>query len=345
MTPLRVAYLDLGFSAEQYGLQPTRYGGGAVAARYLKEDPEVDFHVFAPAEAFDNVGPTEHRDRCHALPLEVCQWLANGGSLDNVWQGPDKAAGFPFDLILHPHTCTSINRGAFRGPVVHFCGFDGAAGHPRNDYILLYNPTFRAQFGERARYVTIGKPVPAQCPDKPTVVTERPFVLQVSRHDDHMPSIPVAKACLAAGIKAVFAGPIHNGYPLLDYIDGVNTVYLGEIGEAEKLDLYRRARLVALLAEWDLPFSQTIIEAQGQGTPIYVNQRGPFLNRYLVHGVNGFRADGQLPMDLRDAFDLAVDIDHAQCWRAAKAYDTPVMVESFKRAFQSIVAEWRTLHP
>ena len=53
---MRVVYLDLGISREEYCLHPTRYGGGAVAARYLKEDPEVDFHVIAPREAFENVG-------------------------------------------------------------------------------------------------------------------------------------------------------------------------------------------------------------------------------------------------------------------------------------------------
>ncbi len=336
--PLRVAYFDLAFSAEQYGLSPTRYGGGAVVARYLKEDPEIDLHIFAPADAFDNVGPTERRDRCNALPFEVCQWLANGGSLDKVCGGD--ASTFPFDLILHGHTCFSLNRGSYRGPVCHWSGFDGAAGHPGNDYVLLYNPSFRAQFGERAKYVTIGKPVPAVYPGYEG--RER-LVFQCTRHDDTMNSIALAKQCLAEGFKGVFAGPIHNGYPLMKHIDGVNTVYLGEIGEADKLAWYRRASLFGLLHQWPtMPFSQSVIEAQGQGTPIYTYPQGPFLGSYLQHGRNGFDAS---EYSLATAYAAADrDVSYAS-WAAARAYDVPVMVESFKRAFTEIVAEWRTIHP
>ncbi len=329
---MRVAYFDLGFSHEQYGLQPTRYGGGAVAARYLKEDPEVDFHVFAPEEAFDNVGPTERVDRCVGMSSEMCQAFQRGLALDRVFCG-DRFASF--DLILHPHTCATLNRGALKGPIVHFCGFDGSAGHPGNDYVLLYDPSFRAQFGERAKYVRIGKPVP------PTFApsTKEPFVFQCSRHDDHMNSIEVAKQCLQYGIKGVFAGPIHGTYPLMDYIDGVTTVYLGEIDEATKLDYYRRARLVALCHAWPtMPFNQSIIEAQGQGTPIWANRSGPFLTTYLYPEVNGFDSNERT---LREAFDLAPVIDQHRCWQHARAYDTSVMVASFKQAFNEIVAEWR----
>lgn len=329
---MRAAYFDLGFSREQYGLQPTRYGGGAVAARYLKEDPEVDFHVFAPQEAFDNVGPTERADRCHALAFEVTNWLQRGGPLDALsWADQLNQ----FDLILHPHTCATLNRGAFKAPVVHFAGFDGSCGHPGNDYVLLYDPSFRAQFGERAKYVRIGKPVP------PTFApsTKEPFVFQCSRHDDHMNSIEVAKQCLQYGIKGVFAGPIHGTYPLMDYIDGVTTVYVGEIDEATKLDYYRRARLVTLLLTWSAPFNQTLIEAQGQGTPIYVNRRGPFLETYLKHDLNGFNAG---LCTLREAFDWAGAVDYSRaCWAAAREYDTSVMCTTFKAAFNEIVAEWR----
>lgn len=334
---MKVAYFDLGFSREEYTLQPIRYGGGAVAARYLKEDPEVDFHVFAPSEAFANLGAHERHDRCHGLPLETTNWLQMGGPLDRLAWGDQLAR---FDLILHPHTCATINRGSYRGPICHFAGFDGSCGHPGNDYILLYNDTFRAQFGERAKYVRIGKPVPATYPG---YAGREPFVFQCSRNDDVMGSIELAKQCLAEGFKGVFAGPIHGNYPLRDHIDGKTTVYLGEIGEAEKLAWYRRASLCGLLHNWPtMPFNQTIIEAQGQGTPIYTRGVGPFLGGYLKHRVNGFEAGEQ---SLWTAYTAADEQMSVASWRAAQAYDTPVMVESFKRAFTDIVAEWRAEHP
>jgi hypothetical protein len=334
---MRVAYFDLGFSREQYGLQPTRYGGGAVAARYLKEDPEVDFHVFAPAEAFDNVGVGERADRCHWMGPAVCEALQRGFPLSNLY---NVTYFGPFDLILHPHTCATINRGSWQTPMVHFCGFDSDAGHPGNDYVLLYDPSFKPRFGERAKYVRIGKPVP----DTFMPRVKEDFVFVCSRHDDHMATAKTAQACLAAGIKGVFAGPIHHNYPLLDHIDGKTTVYLGEIDEATKMDLHSRAQLYSLNHAWPgMPFNQSVIEAQGVGTPIWANGDSVFTRRYLDHGVNGW--DSRY-VTLADAFNRSLKQEVAQqdCWRAAREYDVSVMCRTFKQAFTEIVAEWRAEH-
>lgn len=332
MTPLRVAYIDLGISREQYSLQPTRYGGGAVVARYLKEDPDVDFHVFAPAEAFDNVGEGERRDRCVHVSSEALRLMLQGYfPLSAVFE----TMGYTPDLVLHPHTCMTINRGSYTGPICHFAGFDGKCGHPGNDYVLLYDPSFVPCFGERAKYVRIGKPVPATWPG---YEGREPLVFQCTRHDDTMNSAALARQCLAEGFKGVFAGPIHNGYPLMEHIDGKTTVYLGEIGEADKLEWYRRASLFGLLHTWDdMPFSQSVIEAQGQGTPLYTRGVGPFLSTYLKHGVNGFEAGEQSLWVAHAVADA--DMSYAS-WKAATAYGVPVMTASFKTAFREIVAEW-----
>lgn len=332
--PLRIAYLDLGHSREQYGLQPTRYGGGGVVARYLKEDPEVDLHVFAPAEAFENVGRDERVDRCHVWPEGLAEALRRGAPLQREWF--DLTIG-GVDLILHPHTCETINRGSLSVPVVHFCGFDGTAGHPGNDYILLYDESFRAIHGERAKQVRIGKPVPATYIPHP----KAGYVFQCSRHDTFMNTLEVARQCRRYGIPGYFAGPIHNGYPFMEEIDGKVTHYLGEIDEATKLAYCRHARLFTLAHQWEVPFSQSIIEAQGQGTPIWATKRGPFLNRYLQCGINGFDASSTT---LLEAFERAVSLDPQLSWQAARAYDVSVMCAMFKRALREIAEEWRAAH-
>ncbi len=330
--PIRVAYFDLGFSKEQYGLQPTKYGGGGVAARYLKEDPNIDFHIFAPQESFENIGQNERTDRCHVLPSDWCEALKYGAPVSQIFSFET----IP-DIVLHPHTCETINRGTLNIPIVQFCGFAGDAGHPGNDYILLYDDSFKPQFGERAKYVRIGKPVPKTYRPYP----KAPHVFQCSRHDDHMNTIEVAKNCRRYGIQGYFAGPIHNGYPLMEHIDGVTTHYLGEIDEATKMGYHRHARLFALLPTWEVPFNQSIIETQGQGTPIWVNNRGPFFNKYLSHGVNGFDA---AKTSLLEAFDGATKLNQKDSWLAARQFSVPVMVESFKVAFKEIVIEWRAEH-
>lgn len=328
---LRVAYIDVGVSSEEYGLFPTKYGGGAVVSRYLKEDNEIDFHIFAPKESFDNLTGKDRIDRCFILPQDVCEALKRGYPIDKI-KGLDINS---FDLVLHGHTCASLYRGNYRGPICHWSGFDGAAGNSNNDYILLYDPSFRAQFGEKVKYVKIGKPVPATF--IPSIKDN--YIFTCSRHDDHMASINIAKACLSSGIKGVFVGPIHHNYPLMDYIDGKTTIYIGEIGEENKLDFCRHATLFALLLEWEAPFSQSLIEAQGQGTPIYVNKRGPFLESYLKHTINGF--DASL-FTLEQAFHSARTVDmQRECWEAASQYSVPVMVSSFKKAFYEIAEEWK----
>ena len=329
--PLRVAYFDLGFSREEYTLNPRHYGGGAVAARYLKECLDIEFIVFAPAEALSNVGSDEQRARCITMAPELCDALKRGYPLDS-FMGEGKPYALP-DLMLHPHTCVTLNRGALNVPVVHFCGFDGKAGHPGNDYILLYDDTFTSQFGEKAKYVRIGKPIPLTYVPHP----KAPYVFSCSRHDDHMNSLETARQCRRFGIHGYFAGPIHNNYPLLTEIDGRVTHYLGEIDEATKLGYYRHATLCCLPLQWDAPFNQTVIEAQGQGTPIWATRRGPFLTKYLQPGVNGFDS---AVTNLTNAFDKAPGLSGAACWTAASEYSVPVMVESFKTAFREIVDEW-----
>ena len=325
---MRVAYFDLGYSREQYGLMPTRYGGGGVAARYLKEDPEIDFWVFAPPEAFENIGRGERHDRCFALDAQTCEALKRGHPVSELFN-----FGTMPDIILHPHTCETLNRGTLDVPIVQFCGFNGKAGHPRNDYVLLYDDSFTPCFGEKPKYVRIGKPVPEIFIPHP----KAPYVFQCSRHDDHMNSLELARQCRSYGIQGYFAGPIHNNYPLMSEIDGKVTHYLGEIDEATKLGYERHAQLQCLLLEWDSPFNQTLIEAQGLGTPIYVKNRGPFINKYLRHGINGFDAS---KVSLISAFTSTWIINQKDCWAAAREYDVSVMVRTFKQAFKEIVAEW-----
>ncbi len=327
---MRIAYFDLGFSQEDYSIEPTKYGGGAVVARYLKQDPSIEMVIFAPAEAFNSCILNADLGSKVGLNSDHCNGLRRGLPISDALD----AIGGYFDLVLHGHTCFSPNRGTYRGPICHWSGFQGDAGHPGNDYILLYNDSFKPQFGERPKYVRIGKPVPPVF--APSIKDQ--FIFQCSRHDDHMNTIAVAKQCLQYGIKGVFAGPIHNGYPLMEYIDNATTHYLGEISESAKLEYSRKARLMTLVHNWDkLPFNQSVIEAQGQGTPIYVNPTGPFLSIYLKRGVNGFASTD---MTLKDAYDLAPTLDQRACWEAAREFDVSVMVSSFKKAFREIVAEW-----
>lgn len=335
---MKIAYFKLGYSEgwyEDYSINPKGYGGGAVFARWAKEllnDADNEFIIFGPEQCFANLGENERKDKCVALRPDLLKALRLKLPIDQLIGGLEI-----FDLIVHHHTCETINMGDLKMPQVHWSGFGrGDAGHPNNDWILLYTPGEKPCFGEKYKYIKIGKPVSKEFPIYPTKYTgEEPFVFQCSRHDDHQNTIEVAKNCLTYDIKGYFAGPIHNNYPLMEYIDNKKTFYLGLISEEEKLDYTRKARLTTYLHNWDTVFNQSVIESWSVGTPILAYNRG-FFKYTLKDRVNGFIYNGE---NFYDSFQRSIIINPYDCWLSAKEFSVEEMVASFKKAFKEIIEE------
>lgn len=329
---MKIGYFELCYSEgwfEDYSINPKGYGGGAVFARWGKEmlnDADNEFILFGPEEAFRNFGPNERRDKCVALPHSVLKAIRLKLPIDQLISGLEI-----FDLIVHHHTCETINMGNLKMPQVHWSAFGkGDAGHPNNNYTLLYTPGEKSSFGEKYKYIKIGKPVG---PLEYTV--KQPYIFQCSRHDDHMNTREVAQNCLKYGIKGYFGGPIHNNYGLMEFIDNKTTFYLGLISEEEKLLMTKFATLTTYLHKWDTVFNQSVIESWALGTPILANNVG-FFKYTLKHGINGFAYDGS---NFKEAFDGAAMIDQKSCWLTAKEYSVEEMVASFKKAFEEIIQE------
>lgn len=333
---MRIAYFDFNCSSfyEDYSaVDPEGYGGGSTFgrwARILLNDDQNNFFLFAPAECFRNIKTKEDRpDKCIPVDKNVLMSIRAGVPISSFFN-LDK-----FDIICHHNTCEhSITKGSIKAPLVQWSGFgDGAAISFGAEYALLYHKGKSAPFShQKVKYVKIGKPVPKEFQE----FKKFNYVFQCSRHDDLMGSIEVAKKCKENGIVGIFAGPIHNGYKLLDYIDNTHTFYLGSIDEKQKMDLYKDAAMFTLLANWDVPFNQSIIEAQGVGTPVLVNRIGPFLSEYVKPDKNGFFYNGS---NFLDCFRKVSNIKQIDCWVAAREYSVEEMVGSFKRAFEEIICE------
>jgi glycosyltransferase involved in cell wall biosynthesis len=150
-----------------------------------------------------------------------------------------------------------------------------------------------------------------------------------------MNTIEVAKNCLEHNILGVFAGPIHNNYPLKDYIDGYTTRYVGMVSEEDKLEFTKHATLTTYLHKWETVFNQSVIESWAFGTPILANNVG-FFKQVLKHGVNGFVYDGK---NFKEAFDAASSLKQEDCWKSAREFSVEEMVASFKKAFEEIIEE------
>lgn len=329
---MKIAYIDLGINnpPEDYSIYPCRYGGGSCFARYAKEELNkrgIHFRIYGPARVFDSLDEEDNDGAC--ITVEDFK-------LDFIKQGVPAQLLIPeltnYDIVLHHHDCLYINTSQIKAKSVHW-SLSGKAdgGHPLNDCDLLYNheeaPCFQ---GQKILPVQIGKYIPPyQKHDK------KDFVFACSRHDTFMNTIEVAKNCLEYGIQGFFGGPIFHDYPLLNYIDGKTTHYLGVMHEEDKLLYTRTARLYPLLCDWDVVFNQSALEANGEGTPLLVTPRGWF-NGYVKEGVNGFFYNGK---NFLDCYKRANLVDPKACNMMASKYNVKNMIDSFLKAF-TIILSW-----
>lgn len=333
---MKIAYFELGFTSffEDYSINPKGYGGGPCFARWAKElmnDGDNEFYIFGPHKCFVNVSNFERVDRCIGLNDITLDLIRRKAPIDSLIFGLED-----FDVVVHHHTCETINMGNLKIPQVHWSGFGrGDAGHHNNDYILLYTPGEKPVFGERYKYIKIGKPVPKFFERKGDRISP-PYIFQCSRHDESMNSIEVAQQCLKHGIKGYFAGPINDGYELLNFIDNKTTFYFGLLPEDEKMNLSSMATLTTYLHKWETVFNQSVIESWSVGTPILANRVG-FFNHVLKDGVNGFFYNGE---NFKECFDNAKNIKSEDCWKSAKEFSVEEMISSFKKAFEEIKEEW-----
>ena len=250
---LKIACFDLGYADEDYAITNTKkYGGGAVVGRYFKQLD--NFHLYASEKSFENLDMNDRIDNCFILSEKILDYLKNGYPIDKLIPNIND-----YDIILHGHTGFSFNRTIdFKKPVVHWAGFDGECGHPYNDYILLYRESFKPYYKQKYKYVKIGKSVPKEFIE----FNNRDGIFQCTQHVETFDTISIAKECIKHKIKGYFAGPIRDNYSLMNFIDNINTFYLGILSEKDKLNYTKKATLYTLPLIWNVAFNQSAIEVQ-----------------------------------------------------------------------------------
>ena len=329
---MKIAYFDLGITNffEDYSINPKGYGGGPCFARWAKEVLNKDgntFIIIGQDGNFKNLGPNENTKACFSFPKSHLDLIKNGYPVDNVIQGLQD-----FDILIHHHDCLHINKGNLKAKSIHW-SLSGRSdgGHPLNDCDLLYDASQKINWAsQKIKYVQIGKSIPNFKFNQ-----KEDFIFTCTRHDESMNSIEVAKNCIKYNIKGYFAGPIHNQYPLQKYIDNKNTFYLGILTEEEKLDYTKRSRLYPILANWDVVFNQSALEANGEGTPLLTTRRGWF-NSYIKENENGFFYDGD---NFLDKFEESLKIDQEKCNKSAQEFGIHPMINSFIKSFKEILKD------
>lgn len=101
---------------------------------------------------------------------------------------------------------------------------------------------------------------------------KKDYMLFIGRIDLHKRPERAVKIALALNKRLVIAGPIHDqeyfDQDIKPYVDGVNIVYVGEVGGKYKAELLSEAECVLFTSTWDEPFGLVLIEAMASGTPV-----------------------------------------------------------------------------
>lgn len=157
---------------------------------------------------------------------------------------------------------------------------------------------------------------PIDAEEWPLVKTKDGFLLWAGRVTaDKGPHRAIA-AARAAGLPLVLAGPVQPGQEtffereVAPHVDGRAVRYIGEVGGAQKRELFSRARALLMPIRWREPFGMVMVEAMTCGTPVVSFDEGA-AGELVVPGRTGFLVADEEEMA---AACLRVgEIDPAEC--------------------------------
>jgi glycosyltransferase involved in cell wall biosynthesis len=111
--------------------------------------------------------------------------------------------------------------------------------------------------------------------------------------------------------------------------------FLGELGSAQRDELYAGALATLMLGAWPEPFGLVAIESMATGTPVIARRAGA-LPEIIEHGRSGFLVD-----DLQEAslgVGLASSLDRQHVRRSALVrFSVDRMVDDYERVYASLL--------
>ena len=139
MSKIKIAYLDTSFGNEDYSIDPVKYGGCSILAKWAKEllsKNEFEFFIFASPESLSGLNRrrTENDINCIPIKKETTQQIIKGEFLENCIPGLEY-----FDIIFHHNIRFKFNFKSKKIKEVMWCPFgtiDDA--HPEIDYALCF---------------------------------------------------------------------------------------------------------------------------------------------------------------------------------------------------------------
>ena len=131
----------------------------------------------------------------------------------------------------------------------------------------------------------------------------------------------------------ILGGLISEGYPLLDYIDNNYVTYVGVLDYKTKIDYTKESLAHTLLHKNPINWTLSGLEALAYGCRLITSTAG-FWPSFINNNIGRMVTSEE---DFLRAFDSIHHIDQRHCWETANKYNSDVMVESCRSAFEQIL--------
>lgn len=322
---MKILYLDLNDNnlIEDYSSDPNRYGGGRIFASAAIQT-DKNFFIAAYEKCFDKI---QNKSNCIFTTEEQRKRIVDGEKIKNIIPNAED-----FDIFAYHRYDTYLNLEGLKGKQCCWAVGRDETINPKIKDLLVHNREYqncRISENTKMHDIIIGTKNEGY-----NFYNKKDFIFQCSRHEPIFGTIQVAQLCKKYEIPAIFAGPIQQNYPLLDYVDSNLIKYVGQISETEKASFYKEAMASTYLHFWQTPFNLSAVESLSYNTPIIATNIG-FWPSFIKSGTNGFIINNEL--DFIEAVNKCRNIDQFSCYQTSLKYTTKTMIESFYNVFYKIL--------
>jgi glycosyltransferase involved in cell wall biosynthesis len=172
--------------------------------------------------------------------------------------------------------------------------------HDRHAWLVGISEAQRASAPAELRLAGV-VPNPIDVANWPFKSKRQNYVLWVGRFDEIKGAHRAIGAARSAKVPVVLAGPIQPGQEsyfserIEPHLDGDQARYVGEVGGAEKQELFANAQALLMPITWDEPFGMVMVEALAGGTPVISYTQGAAAE-IDQDDVNGYLVDDEQAM-------------------------------------------------
>jgi glycosyltransferase involved in cell wall biosynthesis len=257
-------------------------------------------------------------------------------------------AGERFDVI-HDHcgfTAVAM-AGRIDTPVVHTLHGQftpsTAAFYTHHAHKVSIVPISRAQLASAPAGLRTVAPIPNPIDLRSWPLREDKdgYLLWIGRMTPEKGPHRAIAAAHAADQPLILAGVIQPGQEsffereIAPHIDGDRVRFVGEVGGAEKVELFAAARALLMPIRWEEPFGMVMMEAMACGTPVIAFAEGA-ARELVVDGTTGFLvADEAEMVEALARLDL-IDPRACRSWVAGHC-DVEVVAAAYERVYRSVV--------